>query len=135
MNIHFLSDMAVNAPHLSPSAVPAKVRAGWTWHKLTPGFCTAGGTGSYSRALVSPAGVELAYVSDRADGPDALDLPAVVMSHAMVQLSVPFDQKDVAKRLGAQWIGAKKMWACAPSRIEEFKQWIHGEPVVFDILT
>lgn len=132
--LHFLSDTAKNAATLSPSQVGAKVRAGWAWHRLEPSFCSAGGAGIYSRALVSPDG-ELAYVSDRAEGPTTdAGLPEVIIDHTLVQLQVPYDQKADAKALGAIWVPLRKTWACAPAQLSTFARWISGEPVHFDLM-
>ncbi len=133
--MHYLSPEIVNAERLSATKVAAKVRAGWSWAKLVPGFGAAGGAASYSRALISPEG-GIAFVSDRADGLSALEsLPPLEISYRLVRLSVPFAEKDLAKVAGAVWVGHKKTWACAPGRADEFKQWIAGEPEEFDLLT
>lgn len=135
MQIHYLSEQALQAAHLTPSATPAKLRAGWQWHRLVPSFCTTGGAGTYSRALVSAAG-DVAYVSDRAEGQKAQDIVATLeIDHTMVRLNVPFTDKDEAKRLGAKWIGSHKTWACAPDQANAFGRWISGLPETFDILT
>lgn len=134
MRIHYLSERALQAGHLTPSATPAKLRAGWQWHRLVPSFCTAGGAGTYSRALVSTSG-DVAYVSDRAEGPKPQEIEATLeIDHTMVRLNVPFADKEEAKRLGAKWIGAHKTWACAPDQAGAFGRWISGEPQTFDIL-
>lgn len=132
--MHYLSPEVVNAERLPATKVPAKVKAGWMWVRLVPGFGAAGGTASYSRALVAPDG-RIAFVSDRADGMDVLDsLPPLDISHRLVRLSVPFAEKDAARAAGAIWVGHQKTWACAPARADEFKQWIAGEPEEFDLL-
>ena len=134
MRIHYLASHAQQAALLTPSATKAKVRAGWQWHRLVPSFCTAGGAATYGRALVSPAG-EIAYVSDRAEGPAPEEIGAQLqVDHTMVRLSVPFADKDEAKRLGAKWIGHHKTWACAPDQVPAFGRWIEGEVQIFDIL-
>lgn len=134
MRLHYLSGKALNAPRLSPSSVPSKVKAGWVWHRLTPGFGTAGGAGSYQRALVSPSG-DVAFVSDRADGPDVdSGLPDLVLDYSLVKLAVPFAERGEAKAMGAVWAADFKTWACAPDRAHEFQRWIEGEPVTFDLL-
>lgn len=80
-SLHYLSEAAINAPRLSASQVAAKVKAGWAWRRLVPGFGACGGTASYSRALVSPEG-QVAYVSDRADGMGCLDtLPCLARAY------------------------------------------------------
>ena len=99
-----------------------------------PGFCTTGGAAAYSRALVSPEG-EIAFVSDRADGMDAIDtLPVLEISYRLVQLSVPFCEKDAAKTAGAVWVSHKKTWACPPHLIEDFRSWLPELPHEFDLL-
>lgn len=134
MKIHHLSETALNAPKLSPSDVAPKLKAGWRWHRLVPSFCTAGGAGTYSRALVSPAG-EVAYVGDRADGPDAAAIAEVLeIGHEMVRLSVPFAEKDEARQLGARWIGAHKTWACAPDQRFRFSRWGALDAPMFDLM-
>lgn len=135
MHIHYLSGLAQQAAQLTPSATPAKVRAGWAWHRLTPSFCIAGGAATYGRALVSPQG-EIAYVSDRAEGPGPEELQLeLLVDHTMVRLRVPFSDKDEAKRLGARLIGHHKTWACAPDQAGVFARWIQGEPDFFDVLS
>lgn len=44
-------------------------------------------------------------------------------------LSVPFADKDDAKKLGAIWVGHEKTWAI-PLGVdsEPFKKWMEGEP-------
>ena len=134
MVMHYLSEKALNAAKLSPSEVAAKVKAGWAWHRLNPSFCTSGGAGVYSRALVSPAG-DVAYVSDRAIGPDARGgLPEILIDGTLVPLTVPFEDKDRAKALGAVWISWRKTWACAPDQVEKFSEWIESDAERFDAL-
>lgn len=78
----------------------------------------------------------IAFVSDRADGMSLLDsLPPLEISYRLVRLSVPFAEKDAAKAAGAVWVGHEKTWACAPACLDKFKQWINGEPQVFDLLS
>lgn len=133
--MHYLSPEVINAERLSATKVAAKVKAGWVWRRLMPGFGAIGGTASYSRALVAVDG-RLAFVSDRADGMDALEsLPPLEISYRLIRLSVPFAEKDVAKSAGAVWVGHMKTWACAPARVDDFKQWISGEPEEFDLLS
>lgn len=135
MRIHHLSPQAQQAAQLTPSATPAKVRAGWVWHRLVPSYCNAGGAASYSRALVSPQG-EIAYVSDRAEGPASHEIERELqLDYTMVRLAVPFADKDEAKRLGARWIGHHKTWACPPGQESTFARWIAGDPITFDILS
>jgi hypothetical protein len=135
MRIHHLSTQALQAIQLTPSATPPKVRAGWVWHRLVPSYCNAGGAASYSRALVSPQG-EIAYVSDRAEGPALQEIEhELQLDHSMIRLAVPFADKDEAKRLGAKWIGHHKTWACAPDQLELFSRWVNGAPETFDILS
>lgn len=131
--VHYLSRRALQAPRLSPSEVKSKIDAGWVWHQLVPAFCTAGGAGSYGRALISPAG-EIAYVSDRAAGPPASTLPQLLMDHTLIKLEVPYADKDQAKARGAVWVGHLRLWACAPARIEDFRRWIDGDPHSFDLM-
>lgn len=137
MKLHYLDPQAVSALRLSPDKVGAKLRSGWQWHKLTPSFCAAGGTASYSRALISPEG-DIAYVSDRGAGPsdpaDLAALPVLEVCHRMVRLNVPFAEKDAAKALGAVWVGHKRTWACAPIRAGEFDQWRAQAPSEFDMM-
>lgn len=134
MKLHHLSAAVQNAQRLSASNVSAKVRAGWVWHRLTSSFAAAAGTATYSRALVSPIG-EIAFVSDRAEGPVSSDaLPALDIEYTLVKLSVPFEEKDAAKRLGAFWVSHLKTWACAPDRTSEFGKWIADQPEIFDLL-
>lgn len=134
MRIHYLSPIALNAPLLSPTGARVKVRAGWTWHRLIPGFTTTGGVANYNRALVSPTGL-VAFISDRADGPAAdAALPCVEIDHSLVRLNVPFTEKAEAKQLGAVWIGHHKTWTCAPDRADEFRRWITGEVEVLDLM-
>ncbi|WP_341744669.1 DUF5710 domain-containing protein [Azonexus hydrophilus] len=131
---HYLSPEVISAERLSASKVSAKVRAGWVWHRLVPGFGACGGTASYSRALVAPDGT-LAFVSDRVEGIEQIDtLPTLEISYRLLALTVPFTEKDAAKAAGAVWVGHRKTWACAPSRQAEFAQWIIGQPVEFDLL-
>lgn len=42
-----------------------------------------------------------------------------------VNLNVPFDQKDAARRAGARWDAARKTWFVENvERLEPFTQWI-----------
>lgn len=133
--MHYLSAEFMTAKRLSPKQVPAKIKAGWVWRKLVPGFGTAGGAGSYRRALVSPDGV-VAFVSDRAPGIELLDtLPELLVDYHLVALEVPYEQRTEASARGAVWIGHKKVWACAPDRSIDFSQWISGEPLIFDLMS
>ena len=130
--IHYLAPAFANAPRLSPSQVAAKLRAGWRWHRLQPSFGACAGTAQYSRALVSPAG-EIAIVSDRAGGMAELDtLPTLAVSYRLIELAVPFADKDAAKRLGAVWVGHRKTWACAPTARATFAAWLTDRE--FDLL-
>ena len=132
--IHYLSREVLTAERLSASKVAAKVRAGWQWRRLVPGFGAAGGTASYSRALVSPQG-ELAFVSDRAAGMEDLGtLAPLEISYRLVTLAVPFAEKDAAKALGAVWVGHRKCWACAPDRVNEFQRWLPNNGEEFELL-
>lgn len=132
--VHYLSPQILNAERLSATKVAGKVKAGWTWRRLVPGFGAAGGTASYSRALVSPEG-QIAFVSDRAAGMEHLALlPAFEISYRLVRLAVPFAEKGAAHALGAVWVGHLKTWACAPARVAEFQPWVQGEPNEFDLL-
>ncbi len=137
MKIHYLDSAALNALRLSPDKVRAKLNAGWQWHRMVPGFCAAGGTANYNRALVSPTG-EIAYVSDRADGPSGAAamsaLPALEISHQLIGLTVPFAEKGDAKALGAIWIGHKRTWACAPGEEGKFSKWATEPPLIFDLM-
>lgn len=131
-SVHYLSPAVLDAERLPASKVAAKVKAGWTWRRLEPGFGAVGGTASYSRALVSPEGA-IAFVSDRAEGMDTLaSLPPLVISYQLIPLAVPFADKDAAKALGAVWVGHLKTWACAPARKAEFNQWPQGAE--FDLM-
>lgn len=135
MRIHYLSEQAVNAPRASPSQIAAKVKAGWTWHRLAPGFGTAGGAASYRRALVADDG-QFVYVSDRAEGPtDLAGLPPLEIDYTLVKLNVPFADKTVAKERGAVWVGHRRTWACAPDKLEELRQWATDPIEEFDLLS
>lgn len=132
--MHYLSQVVLDAERLSPGKVKARLKTGWKWHRLDPGFGACGGAASYSRALVSPDGV-VAFVSDRADGMGQVAcLPVLPISYQLLSLSVPFAEKERAKKLGAVWIGHKKIWACAPDQEERFSQWIENETLLFDLL-
>lgn len=132
--VHYLAPDVVKAERLSATKVGAKLKVGWRWHRLEPGFGAAGGGASYSRALVSPEG-RIAFVSDRATGMDDLGLlPPLAISYRLIRLTVPFAEKDAAKTLGAIWVGQKRTWACVPERVDEFRQWIAGPPEEFDLL-
>lgn len=132
--MHYLSRVVLDAEHLSPGKVKARLNAGWKWHRLDPGFGACGGAASYSRALVSPDGV-VAFVSDRAEGMEQMSsLPVLPISYQLLGLSVPFSEKGRAKELGAVWIGHKKIWACAPDQKEIFAQWIGNDSFLFDLL-
>lgn len=138
MKLHFLDPRASEAVRLSPEKVAAKLKAGWSWHRLSPSFCAAGGAATYSRVLVSP-GNEIAYVSDRAAGPSTppeLDtLPVLEICHRLIPLQVPFAEKAAAKALGAIWIAHKRTWACAPDNAQYFAQWHASGLDEFDLMT
>ena len=135
MRIHYLSEQAVNAPRLSPSQIAAKVKAGWTWHRMEPGFGTAGGTTSYRRALVAVDG-QFAYITDRAEGPvDLAGLPALEIDYTLFKLNVPFEDKNLAKERGAVWVGHRRTWACAPHKLEDLRQWATVPIEEFDLLS
>lgn len=132
LKAHYLSELALRAKKLTPSQVPAKIKAGWTWYQLSPGFCTF--AGSYRRALVSPKG-ELAYVSDRAPGPEDLaSLPVFELCHDLLPLAVPFEEKAQAKALGAVWVAERRTWACAPDQKASFGRWLAPEVTPFNLL-
>jgi hypothetical protein len=132
--MHYLSEQVINAERLSASKVSARVKAGWAWRRLEPGFGACGGTASYSRALISPEGV-IAFVSDRAKGMDLIDtLPALPISYDLLPLTVPYEEKEQAKALGATWVGHKKTWACDPDAANKFKRWISKDAQVFNLL-
>ena len=134
MQYHYLSKEILDAKRLTPSEVLSKVKSGWVWYRLSPGFCSTGATAHYSRAMVSPEGV-VVMVSDRAAGMDALNtLPVMTIDHRMIRLVVPFAEKDLAKSLGAVWIGHKKTWACPPFHRETFSRWITEASEEFDVL-
>ena len=134
MRIHYLSEQAVNAPRLSPRQIAAKVKAGWTWHRLAPGFGTAGGAASYRRALVANDG-QFVYVSDRAEGPTELaGLPALEIDYTLIKLNVPFDDKNLVKERGAVWVGHRRTWACAPHKLDALRQWATDPIEEFDLL-
>lgn len=122
MKLHYLSTAVLQAQRLSPSQAEAKARGGWSWHQISPGFTAAGGMANYSRALVSPNG-EIAFVSDRANGPTPSGLPKIEIDYTLIRLSVPMQDKDQAKSLGAIWVAHRRIWACAPDRIEDFRRW------------
>ena len=133
--MHYLSDQVINAERLSASKVSARVKAGWAWHRLEPGFGACGGTAAYSRALISPEGV-IAFVSDRAKGMELIDtLPALPIGYDLLPLTVPYEEKEQAKEIGAVWIAHKKIWACNPSKSDDFLRWINTSSVVFNLLT
>lgn len=133
--MHYLSEQVIKAERLSASKVSARVKAGWAWHRLEPGFGACGGTASYSRALISPEGV-IAFVSDRAEGMDLIDtLPALPIGYDLLPLTVPYEEKDQAKALGATWVGHRKTWACAPEAADGFKRWLSEDAQVFNLLT
>ena len=43
----------------------------------------------------------------------------------MVNIKVPFDEKDEAKGLGARWDSTKKSWYCNKKDIDKFSKWIN----------
>lgn len=132
--LHYLSDAVLSAPRLSPGQVKPKVRAGWVWRRLQPGFGATGGAASYSRALISPDG-HIAFVSDRAEGMDLLDsLPVLSIDYRLIRLAVPFADKDAAKAMGAVWVGYRKTWACAPDKAPVFTAWLPSPIEEFDLL-
>ena len=134
MRLQYLSDAALNAPRLTPSQVGAKIKAGWVWYRLQPGFGASGGTASYSRALISPEGV-IAFVSDRAQGlEDQANLPVLTIDYRLIRLAVPFADKDVAKAMGAVWVGHRKTWACAPDVASVFSAWLPSPVEEFGLL-
>ena len=45
----------------------------------------------------------------------------------MVQLDVPYREKDDAKALGARWNYQDKHWYCEEDQLEKFARWYHGE--------
>ena len=45
----------------------------------------------------------------------------------MVQLDVPYREKDDAKALGAKWNYADKHWYCEEEQLERFARWYHGD--------
>ncbi len=133
--MHYLSERVIKAERLSVSKVSARVKAGWAWHRLEPGFGACGGTASYSRALISPEGV-IAFVSDRAQGMELIDtLPALAIGYDLLPLSVPYEEKEQAKALGAIWVAHKKTWACPPDTANRFERWISEDSQVFNLLT
>ncbi len=132
--MHCLSDELRNAEQLSASKVTSRVKAGWQWHRLEHAFATAGGSASYSRALVSPAGA-IAFVSDRAPGIDTLaELPVLEINYDLLPLSVPFEEKERARKLGAVWVAHRKTWACAPEHRSVFSRWLDPSAEIFNLL-
>ena len=45
----------------------------------------------------------------------------------MVQLDVPYREKDEAKALGAKWNYSDKHWYCEEDHLERFARWYHGD--------
>ena len=45
----------------------------------------------------------------------------------MVQLDVPYREKDDAKALGAKWNYSDKHWYCEEDQLERFARWYHGD--------
>lgn len=132
---HFLDKAVREAERLSPSSsIKKKLKEGWIWHKLTPAFASAGATAHYSRALISQDGT-IAFVSDRANGPAASEIgDELRITHELLPLRVPLDEKEAAKLKGATWVSRRKTWACPPSRATDFAQWLSDDAKVFDLL-
>ena len=132
--MHYLSDAFRNAEQLSASKVTSRAKAGWQWHRLGHAFAAAGGSAAYSRALVSPAGA-IAFVSDRAPGMEALaELPVLEINYDLLPLSVPFEEKERARELGAVWVAHRKTWACAPEHRSLFGRWLDPSAEIFNLL-
>lgn len=50
----------------------------------------------------------------------------------MVQLDVPYREKDDAKALGAKWNYSDKHWYCEEDQLERFARWYHGDLLAGD---
>ena len=131
---HFLDKSVLDAAYLKPSSpIKKKQQDGWLWHRVNPVIGACGGTASYSRALVSPDGMQIAFLSDRTAGPEVSEIEnELQITRELMPLNVPYLEKDAAKQKGAVWISYRKIWACAPSQAEEFAQWIEEGAVQFN---
>lgn len=115
------------SPKYSLSQVKARLRAGWTLAALPPEqtYCSAGGVGQYSCYLRGPAG-ELGQLTDKSLAQLALaDRPAVIaLDQSTVQLKVPFEEKEEAKALGANWDWQSRTWRVRPAHASRCAKWI-----------
>jgi hypothetical protein len=136
MEFHFWDYL--DAKTASVAIVQSKARKGWQLQRVSQGFGAAGGTASYSHALVGPAG-ELLKASTRtvdaagvAESPDELQFSMQVLlleSVYKTDLTVEAIRRGLsrAEDLNARWNGELRRWMVRPEARADFAKWLPAD--------
>ena len=128
----------LEAKSASLRTAQAKARKGWTLHKVSQGFGSAGGAASYEYALVGPEG-ELLKVSTRTVEAAGLPIEPQVLELGMqvvllenvvkTQLFAETVRRGVKSinELGAYWSPEYFSWMVRPTAVADFPAWMFDD--------